>query len=157
MERCWAISICYFPCLQKGNRGWHISGQPEPYPISLTRNERLRGVRSGENIFPSSLLLREVRGITLTGFKYPLHGKDIEIGTSLCISNELQGREGAITLYGRGADCGGIPRLTTRTKDFSSTELDWQNFSNWIFKTFHFSDTIGVMNECSCSGKKSTI
>lgn len=31
----------------------------------------------------------EVKGITLEGFKYPLHKKDISIGTSLCISNEL--------------------------------------------------------------------
>ena len=42
-------------------------------------------------------LTQEVRGITLTGFKYPLHEKDIEIGTSLCISNELAGEEGTIT------------------------------------------------------------
>lgn len=38
----------------------------------------------------------EVKGITLTGFKYPLHKKDIDIGTSLCISNELTGAEGTI-------------------------------------------------------------
>lgn len=38
----------------------------------------------------------EVKGITLTGFKYPLHKKDIDIGTSLCISNELTGEKGTI-------------------------------------------------------------
>lgn len=38
----------------------------------------------------------EVRGITLTGFKYPLTKKDISVGTSLCISNELTGEEGSI-------------------------------------------------------------
>lgn len=31
----------------------------------------------------------EVKGITLEGFKYPLCKKDIAVGTSLCISNEL--------------------------------------------------------------------
>lgn len=30
-----------------------------------------------------------VKGITLTGFKYPLYKKDIVIGPSLCISNEI--------------------------------------------------------------------
>lgn len=30
-----------------------------------------------------------VKGITLTGFKYPLKNKDISIGPSLCISNEI--------------------------------------------------------------------
>ena len=40
-------------------REWrHISWTARTVSISLTRNGRLRGVRSGENIFPSSLLLR---------------------------------------------------------------------------------------------------
>ncbi len=36
-------------------------------------------------------LSQEVRGITLTGFKYPLHEKDIQIGVEagLCVSNEM--------------------------------------------------------------------
>ena len=37
-------------------------------------------------------------GITLKGFKYPLTDRDIFIGTSLCISNELVEEEGRITL-----------------------------------------------------------
>lgn len=41
-------------------------------------------------------LTEEVHGITLTGFKYPLFLKDISIGTSLCISNELPGDRGTI-------------------------------------------------------------
>lgn len=41
-------------------------------------------------------LSMEVKGITLTGFKYPLTKKDISIGTSLCISNELTGESGSI-------------------------------------------------------------
>lgn len=42
-------------------------------------------------------LTEEVQGITLTGFKYPLFKKDITIGTSLCISNELADGKGSIT------------------------------------------------------------
>lgn len=42
-------------------------------------------------------LTEEVLGITLTGFKYPLFKKNITIGTSLCISNELIGEKGSIT------------------------------------------------------------
>ncbi len=41
-------------------------------------------------------LCGEVKKITLTGFKYPLFEKDIDLGTSLCISNELTGTNGAI-------------------------------------------------------------
>ena len=41
-------------------------------------------------------LCNEVKKITLTGFKYPLYEKDIDLGTSLCISNELTGEEGSI-------------------------------------------------------------
>ena len=39
-----------------------------------------------------------MKGITLRGFKYPLTDKDIAIGTSLCISNELAADEAVITL-----------------------------------------------------------
>lgn len=61
---------------------------------------------TGRDFFASSLwgkyisflpLTKEVKGITLTGFKYPLHKKDISIGTSLCISNELIGDKGSIS------------------------------------------------------------
>ncbi len=41
-------------------------------------------------------LTMDVKGITLSGFKYPLLKKDISIGTSLCISNELSGAAGSI-------------------------------------------------------------
>lgn len=43
----------------------------------------------------------EVKGITLTGFKYPLTKKDITIGSSLCISNELVSEKAEIT-FDRG-------------------------------------------------------
>lgn len=41
-------------------------------------------------------LTYEVKGITLTGFKYPLYQKDIIIGPSLCISNEIVEEEAEI-------------------------------------------------------------
>ena len=41
-------------------------------------------------------LTQEIKAITLKGFRYPLKQKDIEIGTSLCISNELTEEEGRI-------------------------------------------------------------
>ncbi len=42
-------------------------------------------------------LSETVSGITLTGFKYPLMKKDITIGSSLCISNEVVEEEATIT------------------------------------------------------------
>ena len=59
-----------FPCLQKGTYAEIVSFLP---------------------------LTEEVKGITLRGFKYPLTDRDISIGTSLCISNELVEEEGTIT------------------------------------------------------------
>lgn len=63
--------------------------------ITVTEKER---VFEADKIFGKYIsflpLSEEVKGITLTGFKYPLHKKDITIGTSLCISNELSGTTG---------------------------------------------------------------
>ncbi len=63
--------------------------------ITVTEKER---VFESDKIFGKYIsflpLSEEVKGITLTGFKYPLHKKDITIGTSLCISNELTGTSG---------------------------------------------------------------
>lgn len=63
--------------------------------ITVTEKER---VFEADKIFGKYIsflpLSEEVKGITLTGFKYPLHKKDITIGTSLCISNELTGTTG---------------------------------------------------------------
>ncbi|RKD28286.1 thiamine diphosphokinase [Lacrimispora algidixylanolytica] len=63
--------------------------------ITVTEKER---VFEADQIFGKYIsflpLSEEVKGISLTGFKYPLHKKDITIGTSLCISNELTGAAG---------------------------------------------------------------
>ena len=84
-----------YPCLQKGIEAYILDSQNRIYLIDKERTFKRREIWGKYISFLP--LTEEVRGITLTGFKYPLHEKDIEIGTSLCISNELQGEEGAIT------------------------------------------------------------
>jgi len=82
-----------FPCLQKGIHAWLIDPQNRIYLID-GEHEFQRSSLWGKYI--SFLPLTEqVNGITLEGFKYPLFEKDIEIGTSLCISNELTGETGS--------------------------------------------------------------
>ena len=84
-----------YPCLQTGIRASIVDSQNRLYLID------------GETVFYRDKiwgkyisflpLTQEVTGITLKGFKYPLENKDIRIGTSLCISNELIEEEGVIT------------------------------------------------------------
>ncbi|MCB7319737.1 thiamine diphosphokinase [Lacrimispora sp. 210928-DFI.3.58] len=84
-----------YPCLQKGMEACIVDPQNKLYLIDGERHFR-RDELWG-NYISFLPLTEEVRGITLTGFKYPLTDKDIEIGTSLCISNELAEEEGTIT------------------------------------------------------------
>ncbi len=87
-----------FPCLQKGTYA-EIVDSPEP-SVSDRRGAYLpkRDADLGEiYFFPASY--RRSKGITLKGFKYPLTDRDISIGTSLCISNELVEEEGTITFF----------------------------------------------------------
>lgn len=83
-----------YPCLQKGIFAYLLDPQNKVYLLD-----------EGKDFFKETLwgkyvsflpLSQEVKGITLTGFRYPLREKDIEIGTSLCISNELAGEEARI-------------------------------------------------------------
>lgn len=84
-----------FPCLQKGIEAYILDSQNRIYLIDGYHTFRSSGLWGR---YVSFLPLTEhVDGITLTGFKYPLSDKDIEIGTSLCISNELTGEEGTIS------------------------------------------------------------
>ena len=62
----------------------------------MTREGGFRLKHYGGKYISFLPLSGEVKKITLTGFKYPLYEKDIDLGTSLCISNELTGTEGAI-------------------------------------------------------------
>ncbi|MDU3397053.1 MAG: thiamine diphosphokinase, partial [Clostridiales bacterium] len=85
-----------FPCLQKGIEAYILDSRNKLYLIDGERSfhkSKLWG-----NYISFLPLTEKVTGITLTGFKYPLFEKDIEIGTSLCISNELAEEEGRLTL-----------------------------------------------------------
>ncbi|WP_309568566.1 thiamine diphosphokinase [Paenibacillus sp. sptzw28] len=65
--------------------------------IQLTTNELVLT----DNNFPYVSLLplsTTVTGITLSGFRYPLHDAALEIGQSLGISNVLSGRQGLIRI-----------------------------------------------------------
>lgn len=84
-----------FQCLQKGVFAYLADPQNKIYLLDGER-EYQKGQVWGKYI--SFLPLTErVYGITLEGFKYPLKDRDIEIGTSLCISNELSKERGRIT------------------------------------------------------------
>ena len=84
-----------YACLQKGVKASIVDEKNRLYILDQGKT-----YRSGEvwGKYISFLpLTEEVHGITLKGFKYPLTNRDIRIGTSLCISNELEAETGAIT------------------------------------------------------------
>ena len=85
-----------FPCLQKGTYAEIVDPQNRLYLIDGEHISRKDAVWGKYISFLP--LTQEVKGITLKGFKYPLTDRDIFIGTSLCISNELVEEEGRITL-----------------------------------------------------------
>lgn len=84
-----------YACLLKGV---HACIVDEKNRISILSG---RTVFRAENVWGKYIsflpLTEDVHGITLEGFKYPLYKKDITIGTSLCISNELVEETGVIT------------------------------------------------------------
>ena len=84
-----------YPCLQSGIETILIDPQNKIYLLDGEHTFE-RGKTWGKYV--SFLPLTEqVRGITLTGFRYPLQEKDISIGTSLCVSNELVAERATIT------------------------------------------------------------
>lgn len=83
-----------YPCLKQGIKAWIVD---EKNRISLLDGSREFRRQELWGKYISFLPLTEqVHGITLKGFKYPLNQKDIEIGTSLCISNELAEETGVL-------------------------------------------------------------
>ena len=85
-----------YQCLQKGVFACLLDPQNKIYLLDGAREYRKSEVW-GKYI--SFLPLTErVFGITLEGFKYPLTDRDIEIGTSLCISNELARETGRVEI-----------------------------------------------------------
>ena len=85
-----------YPCLQRGVEACILDPGNKLYLIDGERHFKRREVWGTYISFLP--LTEEVKGITLRGFKYPLTDKDIAIGTSLCISNELAADEAVITL-----------------------------------------------------------
>ena len=85
-----------YPCLQRGVEACILHPGNKLYLIDGERRFKRREVWGTYISFLP--LTEEVKGITLRGFKYPLTDKDIAIGTSLCISNELAADEAVITL-----------------------------------------------------------
>lgn len=78
-----------YACMQKGVEAWIVDRQNR---ICLLDEGRTFYRRSLWGKYVSFMpYTEEVKGITLTGFKYPLHKKDIRRGeeVGLCISNEL--------------------------------------------------------------------
>ena len=85
-----------YPCLQRGVEACILDPGNKLYLIDGERRFKRREVWGTYISFLP--LTEEVKGITLRGFKYPLTDKDIAIGTSMCISNELAADEAVITL-----------------------------------------------------------
>lgn len=65
--------------------------------IRLARGGERTLVRKGPYHYVSLLpLAGEVRGITLTGFRYPLNDATLPVGSTLGVSNELLGESGVV-------------------------------------------------------------
>ena len=84
-----------YPCLQTGMEAVILDPQNKLYLIDGEHHFQKKELWVK---YVSFLPLTEVvKGITLKVFKYPLIDRDIEIGTSLCISNEVVEDEAVIT------------------------------------------------------------
>ena len=84
-----------YACLQKGVKASIVDEKNRLYILDQGKTYRSSEIWGKYISFLP--LTEEVHGITLKGFKYPLINRDIRIGTSLCISNELEAETGTIT------------------------------------------------------------
>ena len=84
-----------YACLQKGVKASIVDEKNRLYILDQGKTYRFGEIWGKYISFLP--LTEEVHGITLKGFKYPLTDRDIRIGTSLCISNELAEKTGTIT------------------------------------------------------------
>ncbi len=87
------LHLLYF-CLKQGVEACIVD--PKNYITILDKGRVFEAEKLWGTYISFLPLSMEVKGITLIGFKYPLTKKDISIGTSLCISNELAGESGSI-------------------------------------------------------------
>ena len=83
-----------YSCLKQGIKGEIVDEKNRLYLIDGSQS--FRAISCYGKYISFLPLTEQVKGITLRGFKYSLTKKDIEIGTSLCISNELTGEVGTI-------------------------------------------------------------
>lgn len=83
-----------YACLQKGVHACIVDAKNRLY--LLDRGKTFHAGETWGKYISFLPLTEEVLGITLKGFKYPLTDRDIRIGTSLCISNELSEETGTI-------------------------------------------------------------
>lgn len=83
-----------YTCLQRGMDACIVDRQNKIYLIEeehhFTKKEQWGKYIS---FLP---LLGKIKGICLEGFSYPLTDYDLDVGSSRCISNELNGEEGTI-------------------------------------------------------------
>lgn len=87
------LHLLYF-CLKQGVEASIVD--PQNHITILDKGRVFEAEKMWGTYISFLPLSMEVKGITLIGFKYPLTKKDISIGTSLCISNELTGESGSI-------------------------------------------------------------
>ncbi len=83
-------------CLDQKAEAWLCDPQNRVYLLDKGKTFRKKDAYGKYISFIP--LTEQVRGITLTGFKYPLTRKDLSIGAEagLCVSNEILGEEASI-------------------------------------------------------------
>lgn len=83
-------------CLDQKAEAWICDPQNRVYLLDKGKTFRKKDVYGKYISFIP--LTEQVRGITLTGFKYPLTRRDISMGAEagLCVSNEILGEEASI-------------------------------------------------------------
>lgn len=92
-----------YTCLQRGIDACIIDRQNKIY---LIEEEHHFSKKEQWGKYISFLpLLGKIEGITLEGFAYPLKDYDLDAGSSRCISNELQQKEGKIYFQNGIAIC----------------------------------------------------
>ncbi|HZG71712.1 MAG TPA: thiamine diphosphokinase [Chondromyces sp.] len=70
------------------NQNWISIYLPDTHSIYLDKTSKYI------SFFP---VKESVSGLTLEGFKYPLSGQTVDMGSTLCISNELIGQKGTFS------------------------------------------------------------
>jgi thiamine pyrophosphokinase len=87
MDHCMGNIQLLYACLKKDIEAFIVDAKNR---IGILKKGRTFDSKESWGKYISFLpMTEEVKGITLSGFKYPLYKKDITMGSNLCISNEL--------------------------------------------------------------------